>query len=59
VKFGAMTQWEIARELGISQTRVQQLERSALRKLSKLPEAKFMLQLVRFVPAKKGTRGTA
>jgi DNA-directed RNA polymerase sigma subunit (sigma70/sigma32) len=51
VKYGAMTEWEIAKELGISQTRVQQLERAALKKLAKLPECRLMLEMVRFVPA--------
>lgn len=46
-----MTQHEVARELGISQARVMQLENSAKRKLLRNPNAVALLKLVRFYPA--------
>lgn len=45
-----MTQHEVARELGISQARVLQLEQSAFRKLRNNPEARLLLSMVRFEP---------
>lgn len=46
----AMTQHEVAEELGISQARVLQLEQSAFRKLRASSEARELLNLCRFEP---------
>lgn len=43
-----MTQREVARELGLSQARIMQIERAAFRKLRSNPEAIKLLQFVRF-----------
>lgn len=57
-----MTQDEVAQEMGISLARVGQLERSALRKLRALPEARELLQHSRFIfggiPARVEKEGT-
>lgn len=45
-----MTQEQVASRLGISQPTVNRLERSALRKLKTIPEARALLSLVRFTP---------
>jgi DNA-directed RNA polymerase sigma subunit (sigma70/sigma32) len=47
---GGMTQHEVATALGISQGLVLHIEQSAFRKLRNLPEARKLLELVRFVP---------
>lgn len=45
---GGMTQREVARELGLSQARIMQIEQAAFRKLRSNPEAIKLLQFVRF-----------
>jgi DNA-directed RNA polymerase sigma subunit (sigma70/sigma32) len=44
----AMTQCEVAKELGISQARVLQIEQSAFRKLRACPEFQKLTELARF-----------
>lgn len=44
------TQQQVARELNISQAAVHRLERSALRKLRAMPEARALLKFARFTP---------
>lgn len=44
----AMTQCEVAKELGISQARVLQIEQSAFRKLRACPEFHKLTELARF-----------
>jgi len=47
----SMTHDQIARELGLSRMQVLRAEQSALRKLRRMPEARALLRLVRFIPA--------
>ncbi len=47
---GGMTQHEVAAKLGISQGLVLRIETSAFKKLRALPEARALLQYVRFLP---------
>lgn len=54
-----MTQHEVAKELGISQGRVLQLEQAAFRKLRTNPDAVRLLEWVRFIPKPSAARKAA